>query len=167
MNQKELLCPKRFRPTLSISWLLILSAAVSVVFGWYARSAPDRARARSLDAEVCLSIDHGASIGHIYYTWTTTPPRLPILDASGDVSPTSCGPHVDLSKLLLEPESFDDLVPVLRQLLPGDGRSHVAIYLHSTTTGRTTIVQTAALELPHCIVFDEFRHYSNRTKTGE
>jgi len=75
-------------------------------------------------------------------------------------------PHVDLNQSSPRAREFRRSCFQSFANSPLRCRSHVAIYLQFNNLGVQRIVQTAALELPHCIVSTN-PTYSNRTKTGE
>ncbi|TWT86359.1 hypothetical protein Pla100_61080 [Neorhodopirellula pilleata] len=93
------------------------------------------------------------------YVGSRSRPELPVLALDGSVSRASCNPHVSLTELKLDPSKFRELIPILNDLIPGEYSSHVAIYVHSTASGREVILREASVSLPHCVVFDESQDY--------
>ncbi|WP_044255527.1 hypothetical protein [Rhodopirellula sp. SWK7] len=157
---------RRLWTTASLFWMLIATAWMAMVFSLLPFPALQTDQSRSEDAAIRLFVEHNIPVGHAYRDYIGPPPELPILDQSSHVHTSSCNPHVDLTELSLSPGKFREIIPLLRDLIPSSGSSHVAIYVNSVTTGREKIMIEADRTLPHCVIFDESQHFLHRPLPG-
>jgi hypothetical protein len=154
---------RRIRPNVTIFWMLIATAWIAIAFSVLPWPSPDTAKSLSDDAKTKLLIEYNVSVAHVYRTFVdlSPPPEVHIFASDGRVARAACNPHVDLTNLALDPPTFCELIPILRDLIPEGNSSHVAIYVHSNATGRGVILQAASVSLPHCVIFDESQSYNH------